>query len=64
MFLETKERPGRVSCHQRRSRQGPFPAHLGLDKQSPHARQVSIAGRIVKIPHLGGLHHRYKRIAA
>ena len=38
--------------------------HLGLDKQCPHARQVSGVGRIVKIPHLGGLHHRYERIAA
>src|SRR5215471_13940045 len=28
--------------------------HLGLDKQCPHARQVSSVGRIVKIPHLGG----------
>jgi hypothetical protein len=38
--------------------------HLGLDKQSPRARQVSNVGRIVKIPYLGGLHHRYERIAA
>jgi hypothetical protein len=38
--------------------------HLGLDKQCPHARQVSSVGRIAKIPHLGGLHHRYERIAA
>ena len=38
--------------------------HLGLDKQCPHARQVSSIGKIVQIPHLGGLHHRYERIAA
>jgi putative transposase len=38
--------------------------HLGLDKQCPHARQVSSVGRIVKIPQLGGLHHRYERVAA
>jgi len=38
--------------------------HLGLDKQCPHTREVSSAGRIVKIPHLGGLHHRYERVAA
>jgi hypothetical protein len=38
--------------------------HLGLDKQCPHTRQVSSVGRIIKIPHLGGLHHRYERIAA
>jgi hypothetical protein len=38
--------------------------HLGLDKQCPHTRLVSSVGRIVKIPHLGGLHHGYERIAA
>jgi hypothetical protein len=38
--------------------------HLGLDKQCPYSRQVSSVGRIVKIPHLSGLHHRYERIAA
>src|SRR5215831_20907823 len=37
--------------------------HLGLNKQCPHARQVSSVGRIVKIPHLGDLHHRCERIA-
>ena len=38
--------------------------HLGLDKQCPRTREVSRAGRIVKIPHVGGLHHRYERVAA
>ena len=38
--------------------------HLGPDKQCPHVRQVSSIGRIVQIPHLGGLHHRYERTAA
>jgi transposase InsO family protein len=38
--------------------------HLGLHKQCPHARQVASVGRIIKIPQLGGLHHRYERIAA
>jgi putative transposase len=38
--------------------------HLGLGKQCPHVRQVSSVGRIVKISQLGGLHHRYERIAA
>jgi transposase InsO family protein len=38
--------------------------HLGLGKQCPCLRQVSSAGRIVEIPQLGGLHHRYERIAA
>lgn len=35
----------------------------GQDKQWPHTREVSSAGRIVKTPHLGGL-HRYERVAA
>jgi putative transposase len=39
-------------------------AHLGLDRQCPFPRQVSAAGQIVQIPQLGGLHHRYERIAA
>jgi hypothetical protein len=38
--------------------------HLGLKKQCPLVRQVSSMGRIIEIPQLGGLHHRYERIAA
>jgi hypothetical protein len=38
--------------------------HLGLDKQCPIPRQVSSIGRIITIPQLGGLHHRYDRVAA
>jgi hypothetical protein len=38
--------------------------HLGLDKQCPLPRQVSSIGRIIEIPQLGGLHHRYERVAA
>jgi hypothetical protein len=38
--------------------------HLGLDKQCPIPRQVSSIGRIITIPQLGGLHHRYERVAA
>jgi Carboxypeptidase regulatory-like domain len=40
------------------------------DLTGPHgaftfpALPVGTFGRIVKIPHLGGLHHRYERIAA
>jgi hypothetical protein len=41
-----------------------FNAHLGLDKQCPISRQVSSIGRIIEIPQLGGLHHRYERVAA
>ena len=38
--------------------------HLGLNKQCPFPRQVSSIGRIIAIPQLGGLHHRYERVAA
>jgi putative transposase len=38
--------------------------HLGLHKQCPFPRQVLSIGRIVEIPQLGGLHHRYERVAA
>jgi len=38
--------------------------HLGLDKQCPFPRQVSSTGRIIAIPQVGGLHHRYVRVAA
>jgi len=38
--------------------------HLGLGKQCPILRSVSSSGKIIEIPLLGGLHHRYERIAA
>ena len=38
--------------------------HLGLQKQCPVPRTESSAGRIVEIPQVGGLHHRYERVAA
>jgi hypothetical protein len=40
--------------------------HLGLQKDTPETRPVqpSEAGRIISIPALGGLHHRYERRAA
>jgi transposase InsO family protein len=40
--------------------------HLALDKETPCPRPVTprSAGRIVAIPEVGGLHHRYDRIAA
>ncbi len=38
--------------------------HLALDKQCPLPRAVATNGRIVKIPQLGGLHHRYEHFAA
>jgi putative transposase len=40
--------------------------HLALDKDTPDSRPVSPSGtgRIIAIPQVGGLHHRYERIAA
>jgi hypothetical protein len=40
--------------------------HLSLDKDAPDVRPVELpaAGRIVQMPEVGGLHHRYVRQAA
>jgi transposase InsO family protein len=40
--------------------------HLGLNEDSPESREVQSPdkGRIVAIPRVGGLHHRYERRAA
>lgn len=38
------------------------PTHLSLGNDSPIARPVEKVGRIVALPVLGGLHHRYARI--
>ena len=40
--------------------------HLALDKDAPDVRslELSEAGRIMEIPEVGGLHHRYVRRAA
>jgi transposase InsO family protein len=38
--------------------------HLALSKQCPIERQVMKDGAIISIAELGGLHHRYERIAA
>jgi transposase InsO family protein len=36
--------------------------HLSLNKETPASRAVQAVGRIVAVPHLGGLHHQYVRI--
>jgi len=40
--------------------------HLALDKDTPEPRAVEPAdrGRVLTIPQVGGLHHRYQRCAA
>jgi hypothetical protein len=40
--------------------------HLSLDKDAPIPRPVTAPsdGRVVEIPQVGGLHHRYERVAA
>jgi putative transposase len=38
--------------------------HLALAKDSPEPRAVMNQGRIIAIPQIGGLHHRYERVAA
>jgi putative transposase len=40
--------------------------HLSLGKDAPVERPVqpAEAGRVVAIPQVGGLHHRYERIVA
>ncbi len=40
--------------------------HLSLGKDSPVARPVenAKAGEVIALPQVGGLHHRYERLAA
>ena len=40
--------------------------HLSLDKDCPDSRPIQHrnVGRVVAIPKVGGLHHRYERLAA
>jgi len=40
--------------------------HLSLDKDAPDLRPIALpaAGKVVQLPEVGGLHHRYIRQAA
>ena len=40
--------------------------HLSLDKDCPDARPIQPpnSGKVIAIPQVGGLHHRYERLAA
>ena len=46
-------------CYYHRSR-----TYLALSKQCPIDRQVMKDGMIVAVVEVGGLHHRYERVAA
>jgi len=37
--------------------------HLSLERDSPESRPVQLVGRVVVFPEVGGLHHRYERVA-
>jgi putative transposase len=39
--------------------------HLSLDRNAPVPREIDPPerGKVIAIPHLGGLHHRYSRAA-
>jgi len=41
-------------------------SHLSLDKDCPDRRPIQLrkTGSVIAIPKLGGLHHRYQRMAA
>ena len=40
-------------------------AHLGLERNAPIPRPIEQrnSGRVVSLPRVGGLHHRYSRVA-
>jgi transposase InsO family protein len=40
--------------------------HLSLDKDCPESRPIHLpaAGEVIPFPEVGGLHHRYERLAA
>jgi hypothetical protein len=38
--------------------------HLSLEKDAPVQRPATPSGRVVAIPEVNGLHHRYTRVAA
>jgi putative transposase len=38
--------------------------HLSLEKDSPDPRSIQSVGKVIAIPEVGGLHHRYERRAA
>ena len=61
IILNARHLKRTLSCYFRyyhRSR-----THLSLDKEWPFTREALKVGKIVAIPQLGGLHHRYERIA-
>src|SRR5438046_6726423 len=69
-FSISKSRPSYDCHHLKRTLSSYFRyyhesrTHLSLGKQCPFPREVLEMGKIVAIPQLGGLHHRYERTAA
>jgi transposase InsO family protein len=62
IILNARHLKRTLSCYFRyyhRSR-----THLSLDKECPFPREALKVGKILAVPQLGGLHHRYERIAA
>jgi putative transposase len=45
---------------------GSHSTHLSLDKDCPDPRPIMPRriGKVIAIPQVGGLHHRYERLAA
>ena len=61
MRVEAAEGSRRVKLHDHRSR-----THLALDKDAPELRKRESIdeGKVIALPMVGGLHHRYTRLAA
>jgi hypothetical protein len=57
VFLVLAHDRRRVHYHQTRT-------HLALEKDASQPREVMTKGKIVALPQVGGLHHRYERRAA
>jgi putative transposase len=62
IILNARHLKRTLSCYFRYYHQSR--THLSLGKQCPFPRETLKVGKIIAIPQLGGLHHRYERIAA
>jgi hypothetical protein len=68
--LESRARPRRANLRRILTRYFGYyhqaRTHLALDKDAPDLRPIElpVTGKIVQLPEVGGLHHRYIRQAA